>query len=108
MPLSDRWAVAARIVTFRHDFLENVTMRGLTLNILTLNIDDTFFQGIRPVRCVTHVPGQLVTHVLGSYHPGHLRGLTLNIIGTASGALQSSRSCSFSFGPLTIRPIHDT
>lgn len=36
-------------------------------NCCFCSIDDTFFQSIRPVRCVTHVPGQLVTHVLGSF-----------------------------------------
>ena len=35
-------------------------------NCCFCSMDDTFFKGIRPVRCVTHIPGQRVTHVLGS------------------------------------------
>jgi hypothetical protein len=31
------------------------------------SMGDTFFQGMRPALCVTYVPGQFVTDVLGSY-----------------------------------------
>ena len=59
--------VKMRYLTLFYSGIVEITYLTLFTNCCFCSIDGTFFQGIRPVRCVIYVPGQLVTHVVGSY-----------------------------------------
>jgi hypothetical protein len=55
-------------LTFSVTLTVNRPLRAKLINRCFCSIGNSFFQGITPSLCVTHVLGQFVTDLLGSYH----------------------------------------